>query len=137
MMAATTTATAAGKRKVLLIDEHRVLREGLSEFINSQPDLTVCGMAEYVPQALAEVEETLPDVVITDIAMKGRLNFDLIKEIKARHPSIPVLVFSMQSEMAYAVAALQAGAEGFVAKTDQPDRVLAEIRRLLHRERVE
>ena len=137
MMAATTTATAAGKRKVLLIDEHRVLREGLSEFINSQPDLTVCGMAEYAPQALAEVEETLPDVVITDIAMKGRPNFDLIKEIKARHPSIPVLVFSMQSEMAYAVAALQAGAEGFVAKTDQPDRVLAEIRRLLHRERVE
>lgn len=121
----------AAKMKVLLVDEHRVLREGLRDFINAQPDLSVCGVAEYVPQALAEVELAKPDVVVMDIFMHGRMNLDLIREIKAQHPGTSVLVFSMHNEMAYSVAALQAGAQGFVGKTEPPERVLAEIRRLL------
>jgi len=133
MTAETASKTQVRKWKVLLIDEHRVLREGLREFINAQPDLAVCGVAEYTPQALAEVEVAEPDVVITDISLKGRMNFDLIKEIKARHPSVAVLVLSMLDEMAYVVAAMQAGAEGFVAKTELPEKVLAEIRRVLAR----
>lgn len=125
------------KWKVLLIDEHRVLREGLRDFINAQPDLAVCGVAEYTPQALAEVEIAQPDVVITDISLKGRMNFDLIRKIKAGHPSMSVLVLSMLDDMAYVVAAMQAGAEGFVAKTESPERVLAEIRRALARRAAE
>ncbi|MBI5686014.1 MAG: response regulator transcription factor [Verrucomicrobia bacterium] len=131
MRTATASVTKASKRKVLLVDEHRVLREGLREFINAQPDLAVCGIAEYAPQALAEVEVSKPDVVVTDISLKGKMNFDLIKEIKARHPAMPVLVFSMHNELAYGVAALQAGAQGFVVKTEPPEKVLAEVRRLL------
>lgn len=105
----------------------------MREFVNAQPDLAVCGVAEYIPQALAEVEVAEPDVVITDISLKGRMSFDLIKEIKALHPSLSVVVFSMLDEMAYVVAAMQAGAEGFVAKTESPGKVLAEIRRVLAR----
>lgn len=119
------------KRKVLLVDDHRVLREGLRDFINTQPDLTVCGMAEYKPQALAAVEAARPDIVVTDIVLKGRMEFGLIREIKERHPEIPILVLSMHNEMAYSVAALQAGAEGVVVKTESPERLLAELRRLL------
>lgn len=131
MTTAVTSEIKVSKRKVLLIDEHPVVREGLREFINAQPDLVVCGVAEYKPQAMAEVEIAKPDVVVTDISLKGRMDFDLIKEIKARHPSLPVLVFSMHNEMAYSVAALQAGAEGFVVKTEPPEKVLAEVRRVL------
>jgi len=130
----TTPTTSEGKfskRKVLLVDEHRVLREGLREFINSQADLVVCGVAEYAPQATAEVEVSKPDIVIIDISLKGKMSFDLIKEIKCRHPAIPVLVFSMQSESVYSVAAMQAGAAGFVAKTESPEQLLADIHRVL------
>lgn len=137
MTTETALPTQVKKWKVLLIDEHRVLREGLRDFINAQPDLAVCGVAEYTPQALAEVEIAQPDVVITDISLKGRMNFDLIREIKAGHPSLSVLVLSMLDDMAYVVAAMQAGAEGFVAKTESPERVLAEIRRALARRAVE
>ena len=119
------------KRKVLLIDEHRVLQEGLRQFIDSQPDLAVCGVAESVPQAEAEVEVSKPDLVIIDISLKGKMSFDLIREIKYRYPAIPVLVFSMQSESVYSVAARQVGAAGFVVKTEPPERLLAEIHRVL------
>lgn len=131
MTTPTTSEAKVSKRKVLLIDEHRVLREGLREFINSQPDLVVCGMAEYAPQATAEVEVSKPDIVIMDISLQGKMSFDLIKEIKCRHPAIPVLVFSMQSESVYSVTAMQAGAAGFVAKTESPEQLLAEIYRVL------
>ena len=130
-----TTATApqiiTKKRKVLLVDDHRVLREGLRDFINAQPDLTVCGMAEFRLQALAEVEIAQPDIVVTEIALKGRVDFDLIRQVKARRPSVPILVLSMHNETAYSVAALQAGAGGFVLKTEPPENLLSELRRLL------
>lgn len=130
----TTPATPekqSGKRKVLLIDEHRVLQEGLRKFIDSQPDLVVCGVAESVPQAEAEVEVARPDLVIIDISLKGKVSFALITEIKSRCPAIPILVFSMQSESVYSVAARQAGAAGFVVKTEPPEKLLAEIHRVL------
>jgi DNA-binding NarL/FixJ family response regulator len=130
-----TTVTApqskAVRWKVLVVDEHPVLREGLREFINSQPDLAVCGMAQYATQVLAEVDAAQPDIVITDIVLRGRTSLDLIREIKNRRPSMPVVVFSLHNEMVYSVAALQAGADGFVVKTEPPERLLAEVRRLL------
>ncbi|MCX6900157.1 MAG: response regulator transcription factor [Verrucomicrobia bacterium] len=132
----TASNTKVSKRKVLLVDEHRGLRERLREFINAQPDLAVCGVAEYTPQALAEVDVAKPDVVVADVYLKGRMSFDLIKEIKARHPTLPVLVFSMQNELVYGVAAMQAGAEGFVVKTEPPEKVLAAVRRVLSPMRV-
>lgn len=131
----TASETKPARRKVLLVDEHRVLREGLREFINAEPDLAVCGVAEYAPQALAEVEVAKPDMVITSLFLKGKTNFDLIKEIKTRHPSLPVLVFSMHNELAYGVAAMQAGATGLINKTEPPEKVLAEIRHHLFRRR--
>jgi DNA-binding NarL/FixJ family response regulator len=131
MTTETPSVVTVTKGRILLVDEHRVLREGLREFINAQPDLAVCGEAEYAPQALAEVEVAKPDLVVADISLKGRMSFDLIREIKSRHPSLPVLVFSMQNEMAYIVAAMQAGAAGFVARTMPPDEFMAEFRRVL------
>ena len=125
------SGTEASKRRILLVDEHRALREGVREFINAQEDLVVCGVAEYAVQALAEVEISKPDAVITDVCLKGRTSTDLIKEIKARQPSLPVVVFSMHDERAYGEAARQAGADGFVVKTESPEKLLAEVRRLL------
>lgn len=131
MTTPTTSEPRVSKRKVLLIDEHRVLQEGLRKFIDSQPDLVVCGVAESVPQATAELEVSKPDMVIIDISLQGKMSFDLIKEIKCLHPAIPVLVFSMQNESVYSVAAMQAGAAGFVVKTESPEKLLAEIYRVL------
>ena len=112
-------------RKILLVDDHPLLLEGLARLITAEDGLGVCGMAGCVQEALAQVESLKPDLVVTDLTLPGRNGLELIKDLGAIHPEIPVIVLSMHDEMIYAERVLRAGGRGYVMK-DTPPQVLLE-----------
>jgi len=117
--------------KILIVDDHPLVREGLALQIRTQPDLQVCGEAEDLPQALALVKTTKPDLAIVDISLKTGSGIDLIKRIKAHDASIPILVCSMFQENLYAERALRAGASGYVHKGRALREIIEGIRAVL------
>src|ERR1051325_11732032 len=86
------------KKRIYLVDDHPMVRERLAQMINHEPDLIVCGEAVDAPEALIGVAAVQPDVVITDISLKSSHGLELIKNLKAVHPSLPILVVSMHEE---------------------------------------
>src|SRR5215207_5031221 len=96
------TPTPPAKKKVLLVDDHPIVRERLGELIALEADLEVCGEAEDVQAALEAVAATQPDIAIVDISLKDSYGIELIKDLKERHPNLPVLVLSMHEESMYA-----------------------------------
>src|SRR5947207_15473262 len=100
--------------RILIVDDHPVVREGLALQIATQPDLEVCGEAEDVAGALALLESTRPDVAIIDISLKNGNGIDLIRRVKMRRATLPILVWSMYPENLYAERALRAGAQGYL-----------------------
>src|SRR2546421_3414803 len=104
------------KRKVFLVDDHPILREGFAQLINMERDLQVCGQADNGAQALTEIPGRKPDLVIVDINLKGANGIELVKQIKALYPEVPVLVLSVHDEGLYAERSLRAGAKGYVMK---------------------
>lgn len=123
--------TGKDKTKVLIVDDHPIIRQGLSELINAEPDLIVCGNAEDAPEALGKIKESKPDMVIVDISLKETSGMELIKDIKAQHSNLPVLVLSMHDESLYAERMLRAGAKGYVMKAEATDKVIVAIRKIL------
>jgi DNA-binding NarL/FixJ family response regulator len=123
--------SAAAKSRVFVVDDHPIVRQGLALMINREPDLVVCGEAEEAQSALTAIEELRPDVVIVDISLNGPDGIDLVKTIRCRHASMPVLVLSMHDESVYAERALRAGANGYIMKQEATERVLIAIRRIL------
>jgi DNA-binding NarL/FixJ family response regulator len=119
------------KAKVLLVDDHPLVREWLANLINQQADLEVCGEADSAPQALQILGEAHPEVAIVDISMEGGSGIELIKNIKARRPNVMVIVLSMHDEALYAERALRAGARGYIMKREATKRVLQAIRCVL------
>ncbi len=117
--------------KVLIVDDHPVVREGLAAKLSSQPDLEVCGEAEDIAGALALVESARPDVYIVDITLKHGDGIDLIKRIKARDESARIVVWSMHQESLYAERALRAGAMAYVHKGQATREILQAIRSAL------
>jgi DNA-binding NarL/FixJ family response regulator len=122
------------KFKVLLVDDHPIVREGLTEMINHEEDLAVCGTAEEMNQALDLLEKLRPDLVVLDISLKGSNGIEVLKNIKVRYPKMLVLVLSMHDETLYALRALRAGAAGYIMKQEPAERVLASIRQVLNGE---
>lgn len=120
-----------GKHRILLVDDHPIVRQGLAEMINQQVDLQVCGTAEDVCRALDFMEKAETDLVIADISLKGSNGIELLKNIKVRFPRTLVLVLSMHDEALYAVRALRAGAAGYIMKQEATERVLGAIRQVL------
>src|SRR5260370_20159793 len=106
------------KRRVLLVDDHPIVREGLTEMINHEEDLTVCGTAEEMNQALDQIEKLKPNLVVLDISLKGSNGIEVLKNIKVRYPKLLVLVLSMHDETLYALRALRAGAAGYLMKQE-------------------
>ena len=114
--------------RVLIVDDHPMLRKGLAELISHEADLGSCGEADDAATALEQVEKTLPDLVIVDIALKDSNGLELVKELKARHPRLKMLVCSMHDERLFAERALRAGAMGYINKERAIDDVVDAIR---------
>lgn len=127
---------AAGRRenKVLLVEDHPTMREGLIRVIEREADLTVCGGAETIQQALEMIESSKPDIVVVDVSLGDQSGIELIKDIKVRHPRLPVLVHSMHDESMYAERSLRAGAKGYVSKKEPPQKLLRAIREVIRGE---
>ena len=119
------------KSKLFLVDDHPLVREWLSNLIHQQPDLTVCGEAESVPDALEGIARSTPDIAIVDISLKGGSGLELIKSIRALRPAVAVVVLSMHEEALYAERALRAGARGYIMKRETAKRIIIAIRQVL------
>lgn len=124
---------APAKTRILLVDDHALLRRGLTTLIECEPDLTVCAAAATRRAGLEAIAATQPDLVIADLSLKEAVDdgLEMIKDIKRRFPGLPVLVLSMRDEAIYAERALRAGARGYVSKEELDDTVLTAIRRVL------
>ena len=119
------------KRTVFIVDDHPLVREWLTNLVNQQPDLAVCGESEGAPQAFAAMGAARTDVAIVDISLKDSSGLELIKRLKESHPSVAVLVLSMHEESHFAGRALRAGARGYVMKRETTRKVIEAIRRIL------
>jgi DNA-binding NarL/FixJ family response regulator len=117
--------------RILIVDDHPIVRDGLITLINHESDLNVCGEAEEPQQALQAISELKPDVVIVDITLKGSDGIELTKSIKARSPGLPVIVLSIHDESIYAERALRAGAQGYLMKEVVSERIITAIRTVL------
>jgi DNA-binding NarL/FixJ family response regulator len=124
-------ATSLGRRKVFLVDDHAIVRNGLAELINQAPDLVVCGEAASAEEALAKIDAAPPDVAIVDLTLGDMSGLELLKTLKARHPSLPVLVLSMHDESYYAERCLRAGARGYIMKKEAIEQVEHAVRQVL------
>lgn len=120
-----------GRRKILIVDDHPILRKGLAMVIDQEPDLVVAGEAEDVPTGLEMIEAISPDIVIVDLSLPGVDGIELIKTMKLRYKDLPALVVSMHDETLYAERALRAGARGYIMKQEAVDKVLIAIRKVL------
>ena len=123
---------ARPRRRILIVDDHPIFREGLSQSINREPDLTVCGEAENAAQALDEVAKLKPNLVIVDLTLPGKSGLELIKDLHSIHPGLFVLTVSMHDEFLYAARLLRAGARGYVMKHETPQTLLRAIRQVLN-----
>src|SRR5258707_460728 len=119
------------KKKILLVDDHPIFRHGLTELLDRQVDLVVCGHADSAPTALDQMRRLKPDLAILDITLRGTNGIELVKLMKAEAPHLPILVLSMPDESLYALRALKAGALGYVMKADGVQPVLDAIYRAL------
>ena len=120
-----------GKRKVLIVDDHPVFREGMSQVIEQESDLEVCGEAANADAAIEAVRNLLPDLALLDISLRGTNGIDLLKQMKAIQPHLPVIIVSMHDESLYALPSLRAGASGYLMKCEAVKQVVAAMRRVL------
>jgi len=121
----------SGKTRVLVVDDHPIVRQGLSQLINREPDLVVCGEAEDARTALDAIAPLKPDILIVDVSLDGPDGVELLKTIRSRDSKLPVLILSMHDESLYAERALRAGANGYIMKQEATERVLIAIRQIL------
>ncbi len=123
--------TGENRKKILIVDDHPIVRQGLTGLINQENDLMVCGQAEDVHQAIKAIGTLMPDIAIVDICLKETSGMELIKDIKVQYPSLPVLALSMHDESLYAERALRAGAKGYITKQQATEKVIIAIRKVL------
>jgi DNA-binding NarL/FixJ family response regulator len=122
---------APQRRRIYLVEDHLVTRDGLARLINFEPDLHVCGQAGSAAEALEGIARTRPQLVMMDISLAGTSGIKLIKDIVIRHAAPAVLVLSTHDESLYAERALRAGAKGYVMKHEPTDEVMKAIRKVL------
>src|ERR1700676_2148491 len=120
------------KKRILVVDDHPIIRQGLALMVNREADLVVCGEAEDATGAMLVLASSRPDVLIVDISLNGPDGLALLKSIRITHPSLPVLILSMHDESIYAERALRAGANGYIMKQEATEKVLVAVRRILN-----
>ena len=118
-------------KKVFIVEDHPVFREGLMQIINSEGDLTVCGEAGDAEHALEAIPSLKPDLVVVDITLPGKSGLELIKDLRARNGGLKLLVLSMHDEALYADRVLRAGGDGYIMKQEDPEEVVHAIRDVL------
>lgn len=120
-----------GKTRIVLVDDHPIVRQGVRMLINQESDLEVCGEADCASDALAVIAKTRPDVAVIDLTLKESSGLELIKDIRLRFPAIRALVLSMRDESFYAERVFRAGARGYITKEEGADKVVEGIRKIL------
>jgi DNA-binding NarL/FixJ family response regulator len=126
-----TTNQKIKKRRIFVVDDHPVVRDGFRSIINEEADLCVCGEAADASAALDNIPSASPDLVLLDITLGRGSGLELLKDLVIRHPAIPVFVVSMHDEAVYADRVLRAGARGYLMKAESSQSLLAAIRRVL------
>jgi DNA-binding NarL/FixJ family response regulator len=119
------------KSRVVVVEDHPVLCDGLKQLIDSQPDLACVGVGDDISSAKRLVEEGSPDLMVLDLRLKGGDALDFIKTLRAEHPEVKVLVLSQYDELIFAERALRAGALGYIMKENATDEVLRAMRKVL------
>jgi DNA-binding NarL/FixJ family response regulator len=125
------SGTVARKSRVFIVDDHPLVREGLTNLINGQDDLIVCGEAKDSAQAIKGIAKVQPDVALIDISLENESGLELVKQLRSQFPQVALIILSMHDEALYAERALRAGARGYVMKHETSKSVLASIRLVL------
>lgn len=125
------TKSNDSKARIIIVDDHPIVRQGLAALINHEKDMLVCEQAEDAHQALAAVKTKNPDTIIVDISLKDKSGLELIKDINFQYKNLPILALSMHDESLYAERALRAGAMGYIMKVEATDNVVYAIRKVL------
>jgi DNA-binding NarL/FixJ family response regulator len=134
MRSPTPKAPMSGKqpvRRILIVDDHPIVRQGLRRVMENETDLMVCGEAESVRDARLAIRELNPDAMIADISLKQGDGIELVRDVRAHHPQLPILVLSMHDEAIYAERLLSAGSNGYIMKQAASEQFLAALRRVL------
>ena len=118
-------------RRVLIVDDHPIVRQGLRRVMENEVDLSVCGEAESVRDARQAIKDLKPDALIADISLKQGDGIELVRDVRAHHPQLPILVLSMHDETIYAERMLSAGANGYIMKQAASEQFLIAMRRVL------
>jgi DNA-binding NarL/FixJ family response regulator len=117
--------------KILIVDDHPILRMGMRELLNQEDDFDVCGVAENISSARKVIAETAPDFAIIDISLAGDNGLDLVKEIGSGTSRIPILVLSMHDESVWAERAIRAGARGYLMKKEAAETIVTAVKNIL------
>jgi len=123
--------SAPARRKIFIIDDHPMMREGLRGAINREPDLQVCGEAENARQAMEQIERQAPDLVLLDVNLPDKSGLELVKDLRAICPQLIILAISMHDESLYAERMLRAGASGYITKQKPNEELIKAIRMVL------
>jgi DNA-binding NarL/FixJ family response regulator len=130
MPEATSSSQDQCTSRIMIVDDHALVRHGLGQLISGEPDLEVCAQAATMDEAMDQLS-TDPDLIVVDISLKEGSGIELIKQIKVKHPDVHMLVSSMHDESLFAERALHAGAKGYINKQESTDKVLDAIRHVL------
>src|SRR6266496_1513320 len=131
MTARKKSSAARNKKRILIIDDHPMMRQGLAQLIGAEADLTVCGESENAGQALDAIGAVDPDLVLADISLPDKSGLELIKDFQSVRPGLPVLVISMHDESLYAERVLRAGGRGYIMKQEGGKKLMEAIRQVL------
>lgn len=129
--AAEEPSTGGKRNRVFIVDDHAVFRHGLAQLIGSEADLEVCGQAPNASEALGRLRTVRADAVVLDVSLPGANGLELVKNLRAEHPALPLLVLSMHDESQYGLRSLRAGANGYLMKSEAADRVVPALRKVL------
>lgn len=121
----------SARKKILLVDDHPMMRAGLAQLINKQPDMEVCCEVGAPSEAMSALAASKADLLLTDLTMPGRSGLEFIKDIRALHPDLTILVVSMHDELLHAERVLRAGARGYIMKEAGGEKLIAAIRHVL------
>ena len=116
--------------KVLMVDDHALIREGLKKTLSGEPDLTIVGEANNIVELFKVLEQVAADIILLDITMPGESGLDALKELHQKHPQVPVLILTFHPERRFAVRALKAGASGYITKESATEELVQAVRKI-------